>query len=34
MVTKHKYWGTEFWIHNDKDYCGKILTIKKGFEIK
>ena len=20
-----KYWGEEIWIHNDEEYCGKIL---------
>ena len=25
-----KGWGRELWIHNDEDYCGKILEIKKG----
>ena len=25
---KKKGWGTELWIHNDEDYCGKILTMK------
>ena len=26
-----KYWGEEIWIHNDEEYCGKILRFfKKG----
>ena len=29
-----KYWGEEIWIHNDKEYCGKILRFfKKGNKI-
>jgi mannose-6-phosphate isomerase-like protein (cupin superfamily) len=24
-----KYWGYELWIHNDKDYCGKLLVFNK-----
>ena len=27
-----KSWGREIWIHNDKDYCGKILEIYLGKE--
>jgi mannose-6-phosphate isomerase-like protein (cupin superfamily) len=27
-ATKHKKdWGYEDWLHNSKDYCGKILTV-------
>ena len=27
-----KIWGHELWIHNDEDYCGKLLVFpKKGF---
>lgn len=33
-VIKPKYvekaWGSELWIHNDEDYCGKILQFNKG----
>lgn len=25
-----KKWGYEIWIHNEEDYCGKILHFKKG----
>ena len=26
-----KIWGYELWIHNDEDYCGKLLVFpKKG----
>lgn len=35
-VTKPKHvpkaWGYEKWIHNDTDYCGKILHFNKGGE--
>ena len=24
-----KTWGYELWIHNDKDYCGKLLVFNK-----
>jgi quercetin dioxygenase-like cupin family protein len=26
-----KAWGSELWIENNELYCGKILTLKKGF---
>ena len=26
-----KVWGTEEWIVNTKDYCGKILNLNKGY---
>jgi len=26
-----KVWGSELWIVNSEKYCGKILTLKKGF---
>lgn len=26
-----KVWGSELWMVNSKKYCGKILTLKKGF---
>ena len=25
-----KGWGYELWIHNDEDYCGKLLFFEKG----
>ena len=25
-----KKWGHELWIHNDNQYCGKLLVFKKG----
>jgi hypothetical protein len=25
-----KGWGYEMWIHNDADYCGKLLFFEKG----
>ena len=25
-----KGWGYELWIHNDTDYCGKLLFFEKG----
>jgi mannose-6-phosphate isomerase-like protein (cupin superfamily) len=25
-----KAWGYELWIHNDEDYCGKVLHFNKG----
>ena len=25
----NKAWGHELWIHNDEDYCGKLLVFKK-----
>ena|SRR3989344_1763119 len=32
MIKKiDKLWGSEEWIVNTKDYCGKILNLKKGF---
>ena len=32
MIKKvDKIWGSEEWIVNTKDYCGKILNLKKGF---
>ena len=27
-----KVWGSEQWIANTDKYCGKILTLKKGFQ--
>ena len=30
MRKVEKGWGYELWIHNDKDYCGKLLFFKKG----
>ena len=24
-----KIWGHELWIHNDEDYCGKLLVFPK-----
>ena len=26
----NKIWGKEYWIHNDKKYCGKKLILNKG----
>mgnify|MGYP001585103941 FL=1 len=26
-----KIWGNERWLVNTKDYCGKILTVNKGY---
>ena len=26
-----KAWGSELWIVNNEKYCGKILTLKKGY---
>lgn len=26
-----KVWGSELWIANSEKYCGKILTLKKGY---
>jgi len=26
-----KIWGEEIWIQNQKDYCGKLLKLKRGF---
>jgi mannose-6-phosphate isomerase-like protein (cupin superfamily) len=26
-----KTWGYELWIHNDKDYCGKLLVFPEQF---
>jgi len=31
MKTVKKVWGEELWIVNNDKYCGKILTVKKGF---
>ena len=28
---KEKVWGSELWMCNTEKYCGKILTLKKGF---
>lgn len=25
-----KGWGTEIWIHNDEQYCGKLLSFNEG----
>ena len=25
-----KLWGYELWIHNDEEYCGKLLVFEKG----
>lgn len=30
--THQKEWGSEDWIINDKDYCGKRLLLKKGYQ--
>jgi len=30
MEIKDKKWGSELIIHNDSDYCGKILRFSKG----
>lgn len=30
MKKVKKGWGHEVWIHNDKDYCGKLLFFSKG----
>lgn len=31
VANRHdKSWGHEIWIHNDSDYCGKLLTFRKG----
>ena len=30
MTFVKKGWGSELWIVNNKDYCGKILTFEKG----
>lgn len=32
MKNVKKLWGNEFWIVNNDKYCGKILTIKKGYQ--
>ena len=31
VKTVNKVWGKELWIANNDKYCGKILTLKKGF---
>ena len=31
MKTVKKVWGQEEWVVNNDKYCGKILTVKKGF---
>ena len=25
-----KKWGYELWVHNDEDYCGKLLVFNKN----
>ena len=30
MKKVEKGWGYELWIHNDEEYCGKLLYFKKG----
>jgi mannose-6-phosphate isomerase-like protein (cupin superfamily) len=30
MTRVAKGWGYEYWIHNDKDYCGKELVLYRG----
>ena len=30
-VQVEKVWGREYWIVNSKKYCGKILTLRKGY---
>ena len=30
MKRVEKGWGYELWIHNDEEYCGKLLYFKKG----
>ena len=30
IETVNKRWGRELWIHNDEQYCGKILEIDKN----
>lgn len=32
MEKKKKVWGTEHWVANTKDYCGKFLMLKEGFQ--
>jgi len=32
MKKVEKVWGSELWVANHEKYCGKILTIKKGFQ--
>lgn len=31
VKTVEKVWGTELWIANGPLYCGKLLTLRKGF---
>lgn len=28
-----KGWGYELWIHNDEEYCGKLLFFKEGRDV-
>ena len=30
MEHREKVWGTELWLVNNKEYCGKLLALKKG----
>jgi len=32
MKIVNKLWGVERWLHNDKDYCCKILELNPGFQ--
>jgi len=33
LTVVEKGWGKEIWIHNDSDYCGKILHFHKGMKL-
>lgn len=30
--TVDKTWGKEMWVHNDEEYCGKLLVFPKKYE--
>lgn len=32
METHDKLWGSELWIVNNELYCGKILTLREGYQ--
>lgn len=32
IVEVEKKWGSETWLHNEEDYCAKILWLYKGFQ--
>jgi D-lyxose ketol-isomerase len=32
IIEVEKLWGSETWLHNEEDYCAKLLWLYKGFQ--